>query len=58
MAERNTAAAKPIRTALSGVVQYIHDVGDGGDINDASQPLAHAAVLVQYVNRTCAERTS
>jgi hypothetical protein len=44
--------------ALSGVTQYIHDVGDNGDINDANQPLAHAAVLVQYINRKCAERTA
>lgn len=45
-----------IDAALSGVVQHIHDVSDNGDINDPGQPLAHAAVLVQYVNRACAER--
>jgi hypothetical protein len=45
-----------IATALSGVTQHIHDVGDNGDANDANQPLAHAAVLVQYINRKCAER--
>lgn len=28
----------------------------GRDISDADQPLAHAAVLVQYINRRCAER--
>lgn len=47
-----------IATALSGVTQYVHDVGDSGDIGDANQPLAHAAVLVQYLNRKCAERTA
>lgn len=47
-----------IATALSGVAQYVHDVGDNGDINDVNQPLAHTAVLVQYLNRKCAERTS
>jgi hypothetical protein len=40
-----------IATARSGVTQFIHDVGDNGDVNDTSQPLAHAAVLVQYLNR-------
>ncbi|MCE9565028.1 MAG: hypothetical protein K8U57_23605 [Planctomycetes bacterium] len=47
-----------IETALSGVTQYIHDVGDSGDINDANQPLAHAAVLVQYINRMCLTRNT
>ncbi|MBA4186889.1 MAG: hypothetical protein C0467_02605 [Planctomycetaceae bacterium] len=40
-----------IEAALSGVTQHIHDVGDNGDMHDANQPLAHAAVLVQYINR-------
>jgi hypothetical protein len=40
--------------ARSGVTQFIHDVGDSGDPNDATQPLAHAAVLVQYLNRMLA----
>ncbi len=44
-----------IDTAFAGTVQYIHDVGDNGDPNDANQPLAHAAVLVRYLNRKCAE---
>ena len=47
-----------IATALAGVTQHIHDVGDSGDPNDTNQPLAHAAVLVQYINRKCAERVS
>lgn len=42
--------------ALAGVPQHFHDVGDNGDPNDADQPLAHAAVLVRYLNRKCAER--
>jgi hypothetical protein len=37
--------------ARDGVPQYFHDVGSNGNINDADQPLAHAAVLVQYLNR-------
>ncbi len=45
-----------IDAALAGVVQHFHDVGDNGDPNDANQPLAHAAVLVRYLNRKCAER--
>lgn len=40
-----------LATARSGVTLFIHDVGDNGDPNDTSQPLAHAAVLVQYLNR-------
>lgn len=45
-----------VRAALAGVTQHFHDVGDNGDPNDADQPLAHAAVLVRYLNRRCAER--
>lgn len=37
--------------ARRGLPQYFHDVGDNGDINNARQPLAHASLLVQYVNR-------
>jgi hypothetical protein len=43
-----------LSTARQGVTQFIHDVGDNGDANDPSQPLAHAAVLVQYLNRKLA----
>jgi hypothetical protein len=46
-----------IDAALAGVTQHFHDVGDNGNPNDPDQPLAHAAVLVQYVNRRAAERT-
>jgi hypothetical protein len=42
-------------TARAGVTQFFHDLGDNGDINNASQPLAHASVLVQYLNRRLAE---
>ena len=45
-----------IAAAFAGVTQHFHDLADNGDINDASQPLAHAAVLAQYLNRLCADR--
>ncbi len=45
-----------IEAAFAGVPQHFHDLADNGDINDAGQPLAHAAVLAQYLNRLCAER--
>jgi hypothetical protein len=41
--------------ALGGTSQYFHDTGDNGDINDPDAPLAHASLVVQYVNRTCAK---
>jgi len=47
-----------IEAALAGVAQHFHDVGDNGDPSDATQPLAHAAVLVRYLNRKCAERAT
>lgn len=37
--------------ARQGVPQYFHDVVDNGDINHGDQPLAHASLLAQYVNR-------
>ncbi len=45
-----------VQTALDGVTQYIHDVGDNGDIGNANEPLAHAALVVQYVNRLARQR--
>jgi hypothetical protein len=45
-----------IEQAFAGVTQYIHDVGDNGDINNPDEGWAHAAVLVQYLNRLCAQR--
>jgi hypothetical protein len=44
-----------LRRARAGVTQFFHDLGDNGDLNDPSQPLAHAGVLVQYLNRRLAE---
>jgi hypothetical protein len=41
--------------ARQGVTQYFHDVSDNGDINDPDEGLAHAAVLVQYLNRRLAK---
>jgi hypothetical protein len=40
--------------ARQGVTQYIHDVSDNGDVNNPDEGLAHAAVLVQYLNRRLA----
>jgi hypothetical protein len=40
-----------LAVARRDVTQFIHDVGDSGDPNDTTQPLAHAAVLVRYLNR-------
>jgi hypothetical protein len=45
-----------IEQALAGVPQYFHDVSDNGDIGDPDEGWAHAAVLVQYLNRRCQER--
>jgi hypothetical protein len=47
-----------VETARSGVMQFFHDVGDNGDLNDPDRPLAHAAVLVQYLNRRCVEENA
>jgi hypothetical protein len=44
-----------IENALTGVTQYFHDVSDNGDIGYADEGWAHAAVLVQYLNRQCQE---
>lgn len=40
--------------ARAGVPQYVHDVGDNGDIGNPDEGWAHAAVLVQYLNRLLA----
>jgi hypothetical protein len=47
-----------VRQALAGVTQYFHDLGDNGSVGNVNEPLAHAAVLVQYLNRLCEERTA
>jgi hypothetical protein len=41
--------------ARQGVTQFFHDVSDNSDINDPDEGLAHAAVLVRYLNRRLAE---
>jgi hypothetical protein len=45
-----------IERALEGRAQYFRDLGDNGDVNNTDESLAHASVLVQYLNRLCAER--
>lgn len=47
-----------IERAIAGVTQHFHDVSDNGNINDPDEGWAHAAVLVQYLNRLCAERVA
>jgi hypothetical protein len=42
-----------IKNALTGISQYFHDVSDNGNIGHADEGWAHAAVLVQYLNRQC-----
>jgi len=37
--------------ARDGVTQFFHDTGDNGDINNEDEALAHASLLVQYLNR-------
>ena len=39
--------------AFAGVPQYFHDVSNNGNIGDPDEGWAHAAVLVQYLNRRC-----
>ena len=40
-----------INKAHEGIPQYFYDVENNGDINNPSSPLAHASLLVQYLNR-------
>ena len=42
--------------ALAGTTQFFHDVSDNGNIGNPDEGWAHAAVLVQYLNRLCARR--
>ncbi|MGL6072839.1 MAG: DUF6939 family protein [Fimbriiglobus sp.] len=42
--------------ALAGVTQYLHDVSNNGRIGNPDEGWAHAAVLVQYLNRRCQAR--
>jgi len=39
--------------AFEGATQYFHDVSNNGNIGDPDEGWAHAAVLVQYLNRRC-----
>jgi hypothetical protein len=40
-----------LATARRGTAQFFHDLSDNADINDPDEGLAHAAVLVRYLNR-------
>jgi len=42
-----------IEQAFAGVPQYFHDVSNNGSIGDPDEGWAHAAVLVQCLNRRC-----
>jgi hypothetical protein len=42
-----------IEKAMAGVSQCFHDVSNNGNIGDPDEGWAHAAVLVQYLNRRC-----
>lgn len=39
--------------AFAGSAQYFHDVSNNGRIGDPDEGWAHAAVLVQFLNRRC-----
>jgi hypothetical protein len=43
--------AQFIDQARRGVPQHFHDVSDNGDISNPDEGWAHAAVLVQWLNR-------
>jgi hypothetical protein len=42
-----------VEQARRGVAQHFHHVSDNGDINNPDEGWAHAAVLVQWLNRKC-----
>ena len=42
-----------VTQSLSGIPQYFHDVSNNGHIGNPDEGWAHAAVLVQYLNRRC-----
>lgn len=42
-----------IEQAFLGVPQYFHDVSNNGSIGNPDEGWAHAAVLVQYLNKRC-----
>ncbi len=45
-----------LERAFAGVAQFFHDVGDNGSIAEPDEGWAHAAVLVEYLNRRCRRR--
>jgi hypothetical protein len=45
-----------VALSLAGRSQYFHDVSDNGNIGNPDEGWAHAAVLVQYLNRLCSRR--
>jgi hypothetical protein len=45
-----------VAQSLAGKTQYFHDVSDNGNIGNPDEGWAHAAVLVQYLNRLCLRR--
>jgi hypothetical protein len=45
-----------IEQAFAGIAQYFHDVSNNGSIGDPDEGWAHAAVLVQYLNRRCQQQ--
>ena len=47
-----------IDQAFGGVPQYFHDVSNNGNIGNPDEGWAHAAVLVQYLNRQCQQRVA
>jgi len=47
-----------VEQAFAGVQQHFHDVSNNGSIGDPDEGWAHAAVLVQYLNRRCQAHTA
>ena len=45
-----------VARALEGTPQYVHDLSDNADVNNPDEGWAHAALVVQYVNRLCKQR--
>jgi hypothetical protein len=48
--------ARFVDRAFAGERQYFHDVSDNGSIGNPDEGWAHAAVLVEYLNRLCSRR--
>jgi hypothetical protein len=46
-----------VEQAFAGVLQCFHDVSDNANIGNPDEGWAHAAVLVQYLNRLCTDPT-